>query len=119
MSVVATRVVEQLEGAAARALGVLGVGAGDLDAARATGLALGQIPKYSKWWDDQALSVWSDDGWIEFPRYLLGVTPKHELEVPLAVLETLPLAMMNFSQGDKTELSSYERVIELGTQVEI
>jgi len=80
-----------------------------------TGLVLDHIPPYAKYWEEEALSVWTDDGRLPFPRYLLGPDVTTEMEVPAALLETLPLAMFRFTSGDRTELAAYERVIELGT----
>ena len=78
------------------------------------GQLLGHIPPYQVQWSEQPLTVWTPDGILTFPEHLLGPEPSHELEVPLAILETLPLALMMFGQGGSSALRSIEAVIELG-----
>lgn len=69
--------------------------------------ALGQV-------SDEPRSVWTPRGPKAFPDVLLGrgVTERNG-ELP-ALMETLPLAMVAYANGDGEHLDAYRRLLELG-----
>lgn len=85
---------------------------------------LGQVGTLRGRWSESPLAVWSPTGSLRFPRYLLGVehdslggtmeVNAHGQVLP-ALLETLPLAMVVFGNGESEQLRAYMRLIELGS----
>lgn len=80
-----------------------------------TGVIIGHVPPLVGYWEDQPLSVWAPDGWRQFPHHLLGPSPRDEIEVPFALLETFPIVLLQSGQGEDDEWRAYERVADLGS----
>lgn len=84
-----------------------------------TAIILGELQPFTSWGPD--VSIWTPAGYKSFPDHTLGGDPKSRLEAIGALLETLPLAIGEYSSAGaadfevKTEsLAAYMRVIELG-----
>lgn len=75
---------------------------------------LGQTTEPVVDWASSPVSVWSPDGWLQFPPHLLGSGAVEKTEVMARLLESLPLALASFASEQYEELTAYMRVIDLG-----
>jgi Tubulin like len=76
---------------------------------------LGQVPRLEREWSAAGpLSVWTERGWLQFPKHLLGPEVRgHGLVLP-ALIESLPLALLELSGGEQEAIGAYLRLIKLG-----
>lgn len=61
-----------------------------------------------------APEVWSPDGWLAFPRPLLGRLVSRPDEALPALLESVPLALLGVARGDLSTMNAYGRLVSLG-----
>lgn len=65
--------------------------------------------------DRERFSIVDHDGQrVEFPFPLIGRRPGRRAEVLPALLESLPIAMLEFSRGNRGPTNAYQRLVELG-----
>lgn len=68
-----------------------------------------------KTFNSEAVKVWVPNGWAEFPFPVLGPRLREAPEVLPALLESLPLALVDAaSQKNLDPLSAYHRLLDLG-----
>jgi hypothetical protein len=75
---------------------------------------LGQVSELIGAWSTAPLDIWTPAGRERFPQHLLGGDVTDGGKVLPALMESLPLAMVAFGNGDRGELAAYLRLLELG-----
>jgi hypothetical protein len=78
-----------------------------------TARALGQIDAAEH--KTKAVTVWSPEGWRPFPFPVLGAPIFRREESLPAILESLPLALLEAAKRDDAPLDAYRRLLQLGT----
>jgi len=75
---------------------------------------LGHIKPLAGPWSNKPLEVWTPTGYRSFPENLLGrEVRQHGAALP-ALLESLPLALLNLASGSPGEFEAYIRILDLG-----
>lgn len=82
-----------------------------------TARTLGYVPSDPREWADGPLSVWSPKGRLSFPSVLFSNSRDPRMVLP-SLFESLPLAYLTLSGGDRSEIGAYERLAQLGTRTD-
>ncbi|MDQ3725821.1 MAG: hypothetical protein M3335_08045, partial [Actinomycetota bacterium] len=79
-----------------------------------TATRLGQVTDLKSSWNEEPLRVWTPQGYRKFPDHLLRGDVMDPGKVLPALMESLPLALIAYGNGNYEPLGAYRRLIELG-----
>jgi hypothetical protein len=80
-----------------------------------TARALNHMAELNRPWEEFPVTIWTPAGLRAFPPHLLGLEPTREAMVLPALCESMILAYVSYSSGQRHELEAYMRLLELGS----